>query len=234
IELINRLVLGRRIDGIILLSSRVDDPLIKRLNELTFPTVIIGRTDVEHQLLSVDTDNVQASYDATMHLIKQGHTKIGFIGGDTSLTVSIDRLNGYKLAMKQAGLTLNEDWLMDSYYLEQSAFRSVSMLVQGENHPTALIVMDDHLAFGILRAMNEMGIECPKHISLVSFNNIQLAELASPPLTSIDIGTYQLGYTASQLLVKKLTQPTSVTTERVIIPHKLVMRESSLKYINSK
>jgi len=232
-ELINRLVLGRRVDGVILLSSRLEDKLIKRLNELNFPTVIIGRTEEEQQLLSVDTDNVQASFDATTHLINQGHKKIGFIGGSSNLTVSIDRLEGFKLAMNKAQLPINEDWLMDSDYLQQSSFRAISTFFQDENRPTALVVMDDHLAFGILRTMNELDIKCPKQISLVSFNNIPLAQMASTPLSSIDIGTYQLGYTASQLLIKRLTQPSTVLNERVIIPHRLVIRESSLNYIHS-
>lgn len=230
-ELIHRLVLGRRIDGIILLSSRINDPLIKRLNDLNFPTVIIGRTEEDHQLLSVDTDNIQASYDATMHLINQGHKKIGFIGGISNLTVSIDRLKGYKQAMQHAQLQINQEWLMESEYLQQSGFRGISTLIEQSNAPSAFIVMDDHLAFGILRTLNELGVQCPSQISIVSFNNIPLAELASPPLSSIDVGTYQLGYTASQLLIKKLTHTENNTKERVIIPHRLIMRESSLNTI---
>lgn len=232
-DLINRLVLGRRVDGIILLSSRLDDALIKRLNEMNFPTVIIGRTDEEHQLLSVDTDNVQASYDATMHLIQLGHKNIGFIGGYSDLTVSIDRLDGYKLAMQKSKLPINPEWLMDSDYLQQSGFRAISQLFNQPNRPTALVVMDDHLAFGILRAMNELGFQCPQDMSIVSFNNIPLAEMASPPISSIDVGTYQLGYTASQLLVKTLTQSSTYQSERIIIPHRLIMRESSLNFLTN-
>lgn len=226
-ETISRLVLGRRVDGVILLSSRQDDPLIELLSYHQFPTVLIGRTEGYNNIITVDTDNVEAACDATTHLINQGHTKIGFINGPSSLTVSQDRLLGYKLAMKKAHLPIDPEWIIDGEFLQQSGFRAMSFVMNIANRPTALIVIDDVIAFGVLRGLKELNYDVPHDISLVSFNNIALAEHASPPISSVDIGTYQLGYSASHLLIKAITDD-HLPQLRTLIPHRLMIRESSI------
>jgi DNA-binding LacI/PurR family transcriptional regulator len=93
--------------------------------------------------------------------------------------------------------------------------------------PTALVVFDDILAFGVLRGLTELGYSVPEDISLVSFNNIPLSELASTPISSVDIGTYHLGYTASQTLLRAV-QGEPLPQNQIIIPHRLIVRESSV------
>ncbi|URN95216.1 MAG: LacI family transcriptional regulator [Candidatus Pristimantibacillus lignocellulolyticus] len=227
-DTIARLVLGGRVDGVILLSSRQNDPLVSILSKHDFPTVLIGRTDGHDNIITVDTDNVLASFDATTHLINQGHTKIGFILGVPNLTVSVDRLAGYHKAMEEAGLPVKPEWIVDAEFLQQSGFRAMSFVMDIADRPTALVVIDDVTALGVLRGLNELGYNVPNEISLVSFNNIAVSELASPAISSVDIGTYQLGYTSSHLLVRRIQENLN-TGARNIIPHRLVVRESSIK-----
>lgn len=228
VDTISRLVLGRRVDGIILLSSRQHDPLIQLLADHCFPTVLIGRTQGHDTIVTVDTDNVQAAYDATSHFIKQGHTKIGFVIGDPNLTVSHDRFSGYEMAMKDAGLPVNREWVVEAEFLQQSGYRAMSFIMNLSDRPTALVVIDDVTAFGVLRGLTELGYSVPHDISLIGFNNIALSELATPPISSVDIGTYQLGYTAAHLLIRYVKENT-ISQSRNIIPHRLVIRESSIK-----
>lgn len=233
-ETVSRLVFGRRVDGIILLSSRVNDPLIELLNKHNFPTVLIGRTDEGHpNILSVDNDNEQAAYDATQHLIIQGHERIGFVSGPPSLTVSYDRIRGYRKAMNDAGLPMRTEWIVEGELLQQSGYRAMSFMMSLPERPTGLVVIDDVVGFGVLRGLTELGYKVPDDLSLVSFNNIALSELATPPISSIDIGTYQLGYTASQMLIK-LIQEDNVHQTRMIIPHRLIVRESSIQAISKR
>lgn len=103
----------------------------------------------------------------------------------------------------------------------------MSLFMSLPDRPTAIVVIDDNVAFGVLRALAELHYLVPEDISVVSFNNIALSELASPPLSSIDIGTYQLGYTAVQVLLKILSGEPQLHNP-VIIPHRLIVRESSL------
>lgn len=233
-ETISRLVFGRRVDGVILLSARVNDPLIGYLNEQNFPSVLIGRSDESHSnILSVNNNNIQASYDATQHLIMQGHTRIGFVTGPSSMTVSLDRMEGYRQALDEADLPFQTEWIVEGEYLQESGYRAMSSIMDLPNRPTGLVVIDDVVAFGVLRGLTEIGYTVPDDISLVSFNNIALSELATPPISSIDIGTYQLGYTASQMLVRLIHgEPTHQSS--LIIPHRLIVRESSIHHINKR
>lgn len=228
LDAVVRLVRGRRVDGVILLSSKTHDPLIAFLEESRFPYVIIGRSAEYPDAYTVDNDNVQAAYDATMHLINQGHKWIGFVSGPRELTVSQDRMEGYRKAMREAGLTVRDEWIVETEFLQESGYRAMSMLMGLPERPTALVAIDDVVAFGVLHGLSELGYRVPDDMSIVSFNNISLSELSSPPLTSIDIGTYQIGYLTSRTLIQ-LVQGEPVHQRRVIVPHRLIIRESSVK-----
>ncbi|WP_308636760.1 LacI family DNA-binding transcriptional regulator [Paenibacillus silvisoli] len=227
LEAISRLVLGRRVDGILLLSSRTSDPIIGFLKQQNFPFVLIGRSDEFPDVLSIDNNNIQAAYDATGHFIAQGHKRIGFISGPPNLVVSQDRLAGYKKALKEANLPFQQEWVLEGDLLQQSGYRAMSFFMSLPDRPTALVIFDDLLAFGVLRGLTELGYSVPLDISIVSFNNIPLSELASTPISSVDIGTYQLGYTASQSLLR-IVQDEPLLQNQIIIPHRLIVRESSI------
>mgnify|MGYP001279747359 CR=1 FL=1 len=227
IETVSRLVRGRRVDGVILLSSRVNDPIVAFLASSDFPFVLIGRSESHPDVLSINNDNKQAAYDATQHLITQGHERIGFVSGPANLTVSNDRLQGYRQALEAYKLPIRSDWTVEGEFLQESGYRAMSLIMSLPERPTALVVIDDVVAFGVLRGLTELGYKVPEDISLVSFNNIALSELATPPISSIDIGTYQLGYTAAQTLIRAINEET-IHQKQLIIPHRLMVRESSL------
>lgn len=224
---ISRLAKGRRVDGLVLLGARRDDPLIAYLSENDFPFVVIGRSETHPHIPMVDNDNVQASYDATCHLIAQGHQRIAFVSGPPTLTLSHDRLKGYRQALEEHGLESKEEWIVEGEFLQESGFRSMSLFMSMQERPTALVAIDDNVAFGVLSGLAELGFRVPEDLSLIGFNNIPLAELATPPLSSIDIGTYQLGYTAIVSLLEAI-QGKKPRKTPLLIPHKLIVRASSL------
>lgn len=232
VEAITRLVKGRRVDGVILLYSRKSDPVISFLQEMKFPFVLVGRSEDFPNVLSVDNNNVQAAYDATRHLITQGHTRIGFVSGPPNLIVSRDRMDGYVQAMREAQLPIQSEWIVEGEFLQESGYRAMSFFMNLPERPTALVVIDDIVAFGVLRGVTELGYKVPTDLSLVGFNNIPMSELSSPPLSSIDIGIYQLGYTASQTLIKAV-KGEPIHHHHIIIPHRLMIRESSLHSIHT-
>ncbi|MNJ44980.1 HTH-type transcriptional regulator MalR [compost metagenome] len=234
VEGVSRLLNGRRVDGVILLYSRTDDPVIDFLHENGHPFVLIGRSDQYPDILSVDTDNVQASYDATKHLISLGHERIGFVSGPPELVVSKDRLKGYMKALADAGLESRPEWIVEGEFLQESGYRAMSFFMNLPNRPTALVLIDDVVAFGILRGLHELKYNVPEDLCLVSFNNIPLSELSTPPLSSIDIGIYNLGYTASQVLIQSIKNNQDASYQkRQIIPHRLMIRESSIHSVRS-
>ncbi|CAM3446004.1 LacI family DNA-binding transcriptional regulator [Marinicrinis lubricantis] len=224
-EAMTRFIKGGRVDGIILLSSRNGDGMVNYLRSQQFPFVLIGRSNEHDDILSVDNDNVQAAYDVTKYLISLGHTRIGFVSGPPQLVVSQDRMEGYKQALQEFGLPLRSHWIVEGEFLQESGYRAMSMIMGLSDRPTALIVTDDLVAYGVLKGITELGFHVPDDISLFSFNNISISELTTPPLSSVDIGIYQLGYTASQTLLRDI-QENHREQNRIIIPHRLMIRQS--------
>jgi DNA-binding LacI/PurR family transcriptional regulator len=227
LETVMRLVRGGRIDGLLLLYSRSADPVIAFLRKENVPFVLIGRSLDYDNVMSVDNDNVQAAYDATKHLIAQGQRRIGFVSGPAHLAMTQDRLAGYTKALAEAGLPFKQGWVVEGEFLLESGYRAMASIMSQPEPPSALVVIDDFVAFGVLKGLAELGYRIPQDVAIISFNNIALSELTMPPITSVDIGTYQLGYTASQMLLSTFQQ--EEIQPRQLIPHRLVIRESSLR-----
>ncbi|WP_372662018.1 LacI family DNA-binding transcriptional regulator [Cohnella sp.] len=229
LDTVTRLVRGGRIDGLLLLYSRSSDPVISFLHEEKVPFVLIGRSLDYENINSVDNDNIQAAYDATNHLIAQGQKRIGFVSGPARLAMTQDRMTGYTKALSEAGLPFRNGWVVEGEFLLESGYRAMASIMSQPEPPTALVVIDDVVAFGVLKGLAELGYRIPQDVAIVSFNNIALSELTMPPITSVDIGTYQLGYTASQMVLRMIQQEAILS--RQIIPHRLVVRESSLRTV---
>ncbi len=235
VEGVSRLINGRRVDGVILLYSRQDDPVIDFLHDNGHHFVLIGRSEQYPDILSVDNDNVQASYDATKHLVSLGHERIGFVSGPPDLVVSKDRLQGYLDALHDSGLEMRPEWIVEGEFLQESGYRAMSFFMNLPDRPTGLVMIDDVVSFGVLRGLHELKYKVPEDLCLVSFNNIPLSELSTPPLSSIDIGIYNLGYTASQVLIQSIQNNNDSSYQRrQIIPHRLMVRESSMYSISKK
>lgn len=230
IEIVSRLLKGRRVDGIIVCSSRKDDAVIDFLKLQEYPFVLIGRSDKYNGILSVDTDNLKAAYDATNHLIAMGHNRIGFAHGPSNLIVSSDRLKGYRRALLDNGLEVHSEWIVDGESLQNKDYQDISSLMKLRERPTAILAVDDITAFSVISDLNKLKYKVPNDMAVVSFNNTMLTELSIPPISSIDIGIYQLGYTASKVLIESIRRPRNETpsSKRYIIEHRLIVRESSI------
>lgn len=226
LEGVVNMVQGKRVDGMILLNSKVEDNIITYLKERDFPFVLIGKPykNVE-QITHVDNDNFRAMKEATEYLLKHGHRKIAFIGGSLDLMVTVERFLGYERAMRNANITLRNEYVINEEFLIEGGQEAVRKLMSVTHPPTAIIVADDFMALGVLNTLDELGIRVPEDISIVSFNNVLLAEMAKPPLTSVDINIFDLGYQASKSLIQMI-ENSNEPIKRMIIPHKLIERFS--------
>jgi DNA-binding LacI/PurR family transcriptional regulator len=220
------MVQGGRVDGVILLYSKVEDRVIAYLKERNFPFVVIGKPFKDDENTSyVDNDNFKAGKEVTEHLIQLGHDRIGFIGGNLDLVVTVERLLGYEKALRNSGIQLADDYIVNDEFLRESGQDAVKELLSLEKPPTAMVVADDLMALGVLNKLDEMGIAVPEDISIVSFNNVLIAEMARPPLTSVDINIFELGFQAAKSLIQKIENPDE-PIKRIIVPFKIVPRFS--------
>ncbi|TDT63380.1 LacI family DNA-binding transcriptional regulator [Fonticella tunisiensis] len=201
IESLLSVVRGGRVDGVILMYSKLDDPILEMLTEMNIPFSMIGRPTISEDINFVDNDNVNAAYEAANYLISMGHRRIGLINGSLNLVVSIDRYEGYKRALAKNKIELDESIIMSSEFVQEGGYESMKKMLSVENPPSAVLVTDDLIAFGAIRAARDMKVKIPDEMSIISFNNIPLADFATPPLTSVDINAYSLGYKAAKLVI---------------------------------
>lgn len=223
---VERMVYGSYVDGVILLYSRVNDRVTNFLKEQKFPFVIIGKPyENVNEITHVDNDNFTAGKDITKHLIEQGHERIAFIGGSKELFVTIDREEGYEAALNESGLEAKEEYKIHTEFLKSGGREAVESLLALKQRPTAMVISDDLISLGVMGMLEESGIDVPKDISIVSFNNVYLSEIIRPALTTIDIQIHELGAQSAKALIEK-TVDKSELAKRIIIPYNIVYRNS--------
>ena len=214
------------VDGFIVLYSKMDDAIINYLYSEGFLYVLIGKANqYANQTIYIDNDNILAGQDATEHLIKMGHKKIGYIGRERSLLFSSDRRSGYQLALASNDLPINPTYCLElssNYKLHSQEIRTY---LEAADRPTAIVVSDDIIAFTLERVCTEMKIAISEDLSIVSFNNSLMARLTSPQLTSVDINSFQLGIEAASQIINHIENPNLLAT-KIIVPHNLVERDS--------
>jgi len=219
------MVRSKRVDGVILLTSRMDDPLLSTVLEQHIPSAVIGRPPNDERVYWVNNDNQRAAYDATMHLLQLGHTRVGFIGGAPDLVVTRDRLTGYGMALEQFGLRFDPALVVNDEFVEQVGYAGMMRLLAFSNRPSAVLTADDVLAFGAMRAAGELGYRIPDDMAIIGFNDIPLARLANPAITTVNVHIYELGETAARLLLEQFTDAPR-EPRHVIVAHELVVRRT--------
>nr|WP_263323356.1 LacI family DNA-binding transcriptional regulator [Neobacillus sp. Marseille-Q6967] len=225
-----KMVQGKKVDGVIVMYSKRDDKVVPFLMESGIPFVVIGKPVLEpNQIMYVDNDNIQATRDATNYIIKLGHRRIGFIGGDRRFEVTEDRLNGYLAALRENNIEVQDQYIKNFPYDRELGTQAISEILELAERPTALVVTDDLNAFIVLLVLREMNIKVPEDISILSFNNTMISKLSTPPLTSVDIQTFQLGYESARCLIEQIKEPSTVN-KRIIIPANIIERESCREY----
>ncbi len=216
---------GRRIDGIVLLRSRVNEPAMQLIQRERFPAVVLGRPCV-NEVSYVDNNNVTAAYTATKHLIDLGHERIAFIGGAPDLAVTEDRLLGYRQALAQASLPVSDAYILLGQYEWQSGYNLCSTLLQSSVPPTALVASDDGIAIGALQAAHDLGWIVPENLSVIGFNDIPASEFSIPPLTTVEVHMEQLGTAVAEVLLQKIANPERAV-QRVIVKTRIILRSST-------
>lgn len=207
---VKQLIQSNKIDGVIKLSVQKNDKTLKYLMDSSTPTVIIGSSD-EFDVLSVNNNNIQAMRQGANHLLTDGFKKIAFVAGQPDLTVTIDRLMGYKLAMQDHKMPVHES---DIYYtnfdIEDSYKIADKLMNKGYD---AIATTDDLIAYGIARRFKETGRTC----NILTFNNSLLTSLSSLPLTIIDINVKDLGKKSVDLLLDENPSDRQITVETKLI-----------------
>jgi LacI family transcriptional regulator len=224
-DMYRRAVSSGHLDGVVVASARVDDPLIPRLLDDGMPFVMVGRYPDE-RINYVNIDNVAAARMAVEHLIRLGHARIATITGPLSMTSGQDRLEGYRQALKGRHLPVDEALIVEGDYTESGGIMAARRLVSSSM--TALFAASDMMAVGALKVLREAGRRVPEDVALVGFDDIPMARAIVPALTTMRQPVEELGSKAADLLVDLLENPPDepAAANRIILPAELLVRDS--------
>lgn len=229
LAVLTNIVKNEQVDGFIVTYSKQDDPIIDYLYNEGLLYVVIGKAyRFANQTVYVDNDNVLAAQEATEYLIRLGHHNIAYLGSDSNLMFSADRKYGYQLALLNNGIPVNPENIIELPFIPEEHSSAIHALLSRTGRPTATLVSDDIFAVALERACMEMGLSIPEDLSIISFNNSLFARLTSPPLTSIDINSVQLGIEAASQVINHIENPNLLAT-KIIVPHKLIERHSCVE-----
>jgi LacI family transcriptional regulator len=217
---------NRLIDGVIVASNVIDDPLIEGLIKRKVPLVQIGRNNYPN-VSSVDADNIHGSIMAVRHLINIGRKQLATVTGHMDLFSGRDRLSGFKRGLQEKNLPILEKRIAFGDFTEKGGYFQTKLLLSRTEFD-GLFVASDMMCFGAIQAIQEAGLKIPEDIAVISFDDIPAAARHQPALTTIRQPIHQMGSIAAQTLIDQLESNDTATPRRIILPTELVLRESTV------
>ncbi len=224
---------SRSVDGLLVsLSSETKDVShFTNLYEKGLPIVFFDRISNEILTHTVIADNYKAAYDATVHLIKNGYSKIAHITSAPFLSITKERLDGYKAALLENGLPFNEQYVKYCSYggmIVEEIEGALNNLLKIKQKPDAFITAGDRITTGSLSAIKNLGLSVPDDIAVVGFTNSNIPELINPTLTTIRLPAFAMGRTAIELLIQMIESKRPVTEfQNKVLQTEFTIRESS-------
>jgi len=223
-------LLSTRADGLLLFDGSLDTFGLHAIGAdgVNMPLVAAYDEIPDPQVNSVLTDNRAAAARAVQYLIELGHRKIGHVIGPSRNRSTNERLVGYRQAMQEAGLEVRGDWLVQGNYNLDTGTAAAEQLLSRPDLPTAVFCANDEMAIGLIHRMRLSGIECPRDLSVVGFDDIAVAQYFAPPLTTMRQPREEIGRLATSTLID-IIEGTIPDTEpvHVTLRAELVVREST-------
>lgn len=219
--------LDRRLDGMILASAHLEDA--EQLDALArkVPLVLMNREIADASVTAVVADDAGGITEIFGHLAGLGHRRIAHIAGPQDTSTGVGRRDAFLAATRQAGLGFDERLIVVAEnFSEREGYRCARHLLEAGGGPTAILAANDWLAIGCLAAIEEAGLSCPQDISVTGFNDMPFADRVRPPLTTIRIPHYRMGFEAADRLLALIGAPQSLP-QRVVMPPSLIARGST-------
>ena len=213
-------------DGLLLVLPRQPEAYLKTLRQRKIPHVLIDHQGIDERGPAIGATNRAGGYDATRYLLALGHRRIGFITGSMSMGCSRERLDGYRAALRDHGVTVDEELIREGIFQQSRGYTAAIELLNLPLPPSAIIGSNDVTAFGAMEAVRDRGKKIPDDISIIGFDDIPQAAQVHPPLTTIRQPLEEMGRRAAQMLLQIIANPER-PAEKIELPTELVVREST-------
>lgn len=220
-----RFLSGGLVDGIILIAPALEDDALAVLATAKIPAVVIDPRALDVALPRVIADNYTGARSAVEHLVSLGHTRIAIIDGDPSFESSAERHRGYLDGLTAAGITPDPDLMAEGDFTQGLGFSATLELLRQDSPPTAIFATADVSATGAIDAARSLGVEVPRDLSIIGFDDIPQAALSFPALTTVRQPLEEMGHEAVRMLVA-LIEGGSAETTVVVVPTALVERDT--------
>lgn len=220
-----------RVDGL-LISLAYDTRDLDHFNLLfnkEIPVVFFDRVAECHGCMSVVIDNYKAGYEATSHLIEQGCRKIIHLAGNLLRNVYSERFKGYRQALADNGIKYNPDLLIVSELNNQTGIDAANSILRMRKKPDGIFAANDTSAVALMVELQKAGVKIPDEVAVAGFNNEPVSQVIKPNLTTVDYPAREIGEIAATSLINKLTNKEKFDFSTIILKHKLIVRDSTLR-----
>jgi len=222
------LMMSERVAGVIIVPTRETAGSINKLYKAKVPLVVVDRQIRDLDLDTVGIDNAKAAHDLVTHLIDMGHSRIGAIMASPEITTGYERYQGYVAALNEWGIEVDPSLVRTGLPKEIHGRQFVDELLDLPAPPTALFTGNNLLTVGALHGIKDRGLIIPRDLSVVAFDDMEWYSVISPSLTAVAQPTYEMGWAAADLILKRIENPNK-PIEKVLYNPELRIRESARK-----
>jgi DNA-binding LacI/PurR family transcriptional regulator len=223
-----QLLLAKRVDGIVLATVGTTGKFLHDIiHRYHVPVVVIDNKEEGFKSNLVTHDNINGAYLLTKHLLEHGRERVACITGPLAETSAKDRLDGYKKALQEYGISLEERLIKVSNWRFDGGYEAMfSLLQRGENKPTAIFIGNSIMALGVYKALKKIGLKVPDDVALVAFDNLEFTEAIDPPLTTLENVEKEIGEIAAGLLLEKIRTKDIYNVSEHLVKAELCVRKS--------
>jgi len=222
-------LLNKMVDGIIIMPMGTEIDLIKKVMDEGVVVVLIDRILKDLECDVVLADNLNASYDAVEQLIIRGHKRIGIVGGPDDIFTSQERLKGYCRVHEDYSIDVSQELIKKGDYKVDSGYQLLNELMDLKQPPTAIFVTNYEMTLGTIMAINERNIIIPDELSLIGFDNLQLARVIKPPLSMVLQPMKKIGEISAEILLKRLSGDMSSFPSIFRLKAEVLIKDSVVK-----
>jgi len=219
---------SRRVDGILLAPTRGKDiNHIRKAVESGIPIVCLDRVPAGIKIDAVMLDNVRGAQDCVRHLTRTGYRSIAIITGSLELIVARERLRGYEQGLREAGIHVSRELILEGDFREGSGYQLAKELLLRHERPSAILVSNGVMTFGVLRAFEELGVRCPEDIAIATFDDLVGDRAFHPRLTAVSQPGYDIGAQGVALLMDRIEGKLTRKSIVLRVAPTLIVREST-------
>ena len=222
------MLLKRRIDGILFVPTSTSDNPVQLIQKQGITVVVLDREVPNDNVDIVRGDSFGGAYQLTRHLIELGHKHIAALSGPEDIFTSVERVAGFRHALKEAGLSQNMDNVFwGSFNDQHMGYEMAEAALKLSPQPTAFLAINNFIANGALHLFTDAKLQVPQDVSIVSFDDMPIIINPAPFLTVAVQPAYEMGFKATQLLLARLMNEGPDTCQKIILPTELFIRQSS-------